>query len=278
MKVLEVLAKNLNPNVVGSGIIVDPNYKEAPIKAKTPPVPAAPQAVPKPAPVTGKPPIPSAQPKLAVTAKAEPASFNPGDYRDLIIKLARQRGFKTDAELSKLLGQISHETLNWGKSVESMTYSDPGRIRQFFTRAFPTVQAAIPYVNNPVALANKVYATVLGNGNEASGDGWTYRGRGFMHITGRENYLTAGQVTHPENPTIYVDNPYLLSTNPQESAISAIEFYKKKIGFGKTTKQVSTIVNKKAGHKQRQVATNQELSKLQAAKTRPNIGQQVASR
>jgi predicted chitinase len=63
---------------------------------------------------------------------------------------------------------------------------------QIFPRAFPTEDAAAPYVNNPERLGNKVYANRLGNGDEASGDGYRFRGRGLIQLTGRDEYSGFG--------------------------------------------------------------------------------------
>lgn len=70
---------------------------------------------------------------------------------------------------------------------ENMNYS-AARIRQVWPSRFKSVEAAKPYANNPQKLANKVYAGRLGNGNEASGDGWRYRGDGLVQLTGKANY------------------------------------------------------------------------------------------
>jgi putative chitinase len=60
-------------------------------------------------------------------------------------------------------------------------------------KRFPTLASAVPYARNPVKLANKVYAGRMGNGDEASGDGYLFRGRGPIQLTGRANYAAAGK-------------------------------------------------------------------------------------
>jgi putative chitinase len=258
MRASEFLKEFIFPDVGGK--IYDLTHPASgPNTQRVAPVSAGPKLGPTTPPTVS----PAPAPKMSA-ATEEPAPFNPASYRDLIIKLARQRGFSNDSDVSKLLGQINHETEGWKKPVEVMHYSTPERIKTVFTHAFQNLKDTIPYINNPVALANKVYANVNGNGDEASGDGWRYRGRGFLHISGKGNYKTAGEVTHPDNPMIYINNPVLLSANPTESAISAIEYFKKTVGLGKTTRQVSKKINSRAGGTKREKATNIELNKLKA--------------
>lgn len=75
--------------------------------------------------------------------------------------------------------------------VENLKYSSAARIRAVWPSRFPTDASAQPFVNNPQLLANKVYGGRMGNVGD--NDGWTYRGRGFVQITGRDNYVRAGK-------------------------------------------------------------------------------------
>lgn len=76
--------------------------------------------------------------------------------------------------------------------TENLTYSTAERIRQVWPKRFPRLGDALPYVRNPQALANKVYAGRMGN--VRVNDGWTYRGRGYPQTTGRENYERFGKL------------------------------------------------------------------------------------
>ena len=84
------------------------------------------------------------------------------------------------------IAQISHESNELRCMEENLNYSADGLMRTFpkyFTR-----ETAAAYARNPQKIANRVYANRMGNGNEASGDGWRYRGRGVIQLTGKSNY------------------------------------------------------------------------------------------
>jgi putative chitinase len=236
MKVSEILSELAQPQGVGSGIIVDKNYVDTPAPAAKP---ASKPAVQPTAPAV-KPAAPVTKP---VAQPAEPAPFDPGSHKNTLISIAKKMGITAVNDLSNLLGQAQVETASWTKAAENFNYTDPTRIYKVFTSNFPSPQHAAPYVGNQVALANRALANKNGNGDESSGDGWKYRGRGFLHITGKELYAKAGAAVHPENPGIYVANPTLLSSNPVEAAKAAVWYYNTKVGKGKTSKQATKVVN-----------------------------------
>jgi len=97
----------------------------------------------------------------------------------------------TPRRMAAFIGQYSHETSGFTRLEENLYYTDPARIAQMFS-ALREVEKARAFTRQPKALANRVYANRNGNGSEASGDGWNYRGRGLPHLTGRGNYRAAG--------------------------------------------------------------------------------------
>jgi putative chitinase len=261
MKIIEVLSEQ----GVGSGIIVDKNYKEPAVAQPA----MKPMAAPKPvaAPVPAQPVQPAAPVAKPVVGATEPAPFDPAAHKNTLISIAKQMGITAVNDLSNLLGQAQVETNSWTKAAENFNYTDPTRIYKVFTSNFPSPQHAAPYVGNQVALANRALANKNGNGDETSGDGWKFRGRGFLHITGKELYAKAGAAVHPENPGIYLSNPTLLSSNPVEAAKAAVWYYKTKVGKGKTSKQATKVVNP-AGlkSKERAKAAAQMQAQLAPAK------------
>lgn len=101
-------------------------------------------------------------------------------------------GLDTPNRLAHFLAQVAHESAGFTRLEENLSYSAERLTRVWPTR-FPTLAAAQPFARRPFALAERVYGGRLGN--RAPGDGWTYRGRGLIQITGRENYATLGQRT-----------------------------------------------------------------------------------
>lgn len=97
------------------------------------------------------------------------------------------------AALPMLLAQLAHESALFERLVESLNYTKAAQIRRTWPKRFANNSAAVAFVNRPDRLANYVYANRLGNGDAASGDGWKYRGRGLIQITGRGNYRDAGE-------------------------------------------------------------------------------------
>jgi len=196
-------------------------------------------------------------------------NFVPSQYRPTLEKMAQQHGITSVGDLSNFLGQVEVETKKWTSPIENMNYSTPQLIASTFKTKFPTPVSAKPFVNNPVALANRAYAGVNGNGDEASGDGWRYRGRGFKQITGRYNYAMVGKWAHPDNPDIYVNNPDLLATNPRESALASIAYYLLRVKVGSTPGQASKRTNpgglKKKERKDAMDKIQKQLRKQQGA-------------
>lgn len=128
----------------------------------------------------------------------------------------------TPVRQAAFLSQVLHETGGFDTLTENLRYRDPARLASIFKSAFDGKPSlAQPYVNNPEKLANKVYANRLGNGDEASGDGWRYRGRGLIQTTGRANYASVAAGTGLD----CVSNPDLLAS-PEGAALSAAFYWK----------------------------------------------------
>jgi putative chitinase len=100
-------------------------------------------------------------------------------------------GIVTPARIGCFVGQVSAET-GFVRLRESMLYN-PVRLTEVWPRLFRTWTAAVPYAWHEQGLANKVYAGVNGNGNEASGDGYRFRGGGLMQLTGRALFAEFGK-------------------------------------------------------------------------------------
>jgi putative chitinase len=89
-------------------------------------------------------------------------------------------------QLAHFLGQVAHESGNFTRISENLNYSAP-RLLEIFDKYF-TPEEARQFAYKPEAIANRTYANRIGNGDEASGDGYLYRGRGAIQLTGKANY------------------------------------------------------------------------------------------
>lgn len=98
-------------------------------------------------------------------------------------------GIDTVDRVRAFLAQAGHESSQLNNIEENLNYSAQG-LRKIFPKYFPTQKEALAFARNPERIANRVYADRMGNGGEESGDGWTFRGRGLIQITGRDNYAS----------------------------------------------------------------------------------------
>jgi putative chitinase len=98
----------------------------------------------------------------------------------------------TPLRLAHFLAQCGHESGGFRLTQENLNYSAKG-LNGIFKKYFPTEAAAASYARNPEKIANKVYSSRMGNGTESSGDGYKFRGRGYIQLTGRDNYTAFGK-------------------------------------------------------------------------------------
>jgi putative chitinase len=140
------------------------------------------------------------QQKLGVTADG---AFGPGTF-----KAAAARYKLNKNRAAHFFAQTAHETGGFKAFSENLNYGAKG-LRGVFGKYFPTDALAKAYERQPQKIANRVYANRMGNGDEASGDGWRYRGRGALQLTGKSNYqLFSDYIDRPDVMT----NPDLVAT------------------------------------------------------------------
>ncbi len=151
-----------------------------------------------------------------------PACPNPADWVPPLNSAMAQFDITGSRRMAAFLAQIAHESGQLTRLSENLNYSAK-RLTQVWPERFPTVERAAAFENNPEKLANHVYAGRLGNRDEASGDGWRFRGRGLIQLTGRSNYRAASRGTGLP----LEDQPELLD-RPVEAAISSAWFWKSK--------------------------------------------------
>jgi putative chitinase len=105
----------------------------------------------------------------------------------MIPEVASKFEINTPLRLAHFLAQCGHESGGFKLTQENLNYSAKG-LNGIFKKYFQTEADAKPYERNPQKIANKVYGNRMGNGAEATGDGWKYHGRGFIQLTGKDNY------------------------------------------------------------------------------------------
>lgn len=93
----------------------------------------------------------------------------------------------TPLRVAHFIAQCAHESGNFNFVEENLNYR-AASLMATFKKYFPTMDIAQQYEKKPERIANRVYANRMGNGDEASGDGYKYRGRGLIQLTGRDNY------------------------------------------------------------------------------------------
>jgi putative chitinase len=100
--------------------------------------------------------------------------------------LVQKYKINTINRMSHFLAQCAHESGDWKVFEENLNYSKQGLLSIF--KKYFNDATATEFARKPQAIANRVYANRMSNGDEASGDGWKYRGRGFIQLTGKANY------------------------------------------------------------------------------------------
>ena len=148
----------------------------------------------------------------------------------------------TPLRLAHFLAQCGHESGGFKAVVENLNYGAKGLVGTF-KKYFPTEAAALPYERKPEKIANRVYANRMANGDEASGDGFKFRGRGYIQLTGRANYTSFNKFVDED----VVASPDLVAT--KYPLLSAAWFFNSnglhKLADGGATDTVVTTVTKR---------------------------------
>ena len=160
----------------------------------------------------------------------------------MIPEVASKFEINTPLRLAHFLAQCGHESGGFKLTKENLNYSAKG-LNGIFKKYFPTLESAVPYERKPEKIANKVYGGRMGNGAEASGEGWKFHGRGFIQLTGKENY-TAFTKSIGED---CIANPDLVAS--KYALASAAWFFNKnglhKMADGGATDAVVTSITKR---------------------------------
>ena len=136
-----------------------------------------------------------------------PKVKNFDEWYSNLINILPEYDIDTPKRVAAFMAQCGHESGGFTLMQENLNYSAKGLVGTF-KKYFPTEAHAKPYERKPEMIANRVYANRMGNGDEASGEGWYFRGRGIVQITGKNNYTKCSQSLFESN--VLVENPDLL--------------------------------------------------------------------
>jgi putative chitinase len=131
----------------------------------------------------------------------------------------------TVGRVAAFLAQCGHESAGFTTLTENLNYGAAG-LKGIFGKYFKDDATAKAYERQPQKIANKVYANRMGNGDEASGEGWKYRGRGPIQLTGKENYTKFAHDMF-EDPETVLDNPDVVALDKETALTSAVWFWNK---------------------------------------------------
>jgi len=140
--------------------------------------------------------------RLSPSCKPEVATAMAQSLPEIFQKYA----INTPLRVAHFLAQTAHESAGFTQFVENLNYSASG-LQNTYPKYFHQTNPAA-YARNPEKIANHVYANRMGNGDEASGDGWKFRGRGMIQLTGRDNYTVFSKHSGKDA----IQDPDILST------------------------------------------------------------------
>jgi putative chitinase len=176
--------------------------------------------------------------------KLFPKCASPQEWVTAMESVLPAHNINTTDRIASFIAQCGHESGGWTVFEENLNYSSLA-LTSIFGKYF-TKELADQYARKPEKIANRVYANRMGNGDEASGDGWKYRGRGPIQVTGKTNITTFAKKLVPDFQKI-IDNPSLISTDKQLSLLSAIWFWDNanlnKYADAKDIKGMTKVIN-----------------------------------
>ncbi len=139
---------------------------------------------------------------MSVITREQLAQLIPGNpyldqWCEALNEILPEYGINTPQRVAAFIAQCAHESGGFKFLKENLNYRAVS-LRKTFPKYFPDDAIAAAYANKPQMIANRVYANRMGNGDEASGDGFRYCGRGLIQLTGRDNYaFFAGSLDIP---------------------------------------------------------------------------------
>lgn len=157
--------------------------------------------------------------ELRLALDAADTDARPGVWTRPLNDAMQACAITTPERQAAFLARILRQSGGLRQLQDNLSYS-VRRLRERWPHRFPSDDAAAPFSHHPMKLANFIYADQMGNGNEASGDGWRYRGRGLIRVAGRDSYARFAKATRID----VLANPDLLQL-PPAAAMAAAWFW-----------------------------------------------------
>jgi len=154
-----------------------------------------------------------------------PRAQDPEGWATSMCEVFPTYDINTPERVAAFLAQCGHESGGWTVFEENLNYSAQG-LNSIFKKYFPTLESAQPYAKKPELIANKIYANRMGNGGPESGDGYKYRGRGPIQLTGHDNYLAFAKEMFEDWQNLF-ENPDWVTADKDFALMSAIWFWNK---------------------------------------------------
>lgn len=144
-----------------------------------------------------------------------------GSAADELVAILNKSNCNTPLRQAHFLAQAAHESVGFAKTTENMNYSTEG-LRTTFGKYFPTAAIREEYARKPEKIGNRAYANRNGNGDEASGEGYKYRGRGYFQLTGKKNYAAFSQETYGDDRVVKAPE---LVASPVDALLSSLWYW-----------------------------------------------------
>jgi putative chitinase len=168
---------------------------------------------PVPTPIAAPAPVVAASPSFPGLKLDKLKGHIPANVIAMVPDTAAKFGINTPLRLAHFLAQCGHESGGFKATQENLNYSAKG-LMGIFKKYFPTVALATAYQRKPEMIASRVYGGRMGNGVEATREGYKFRGRGYIQLTGKENYTAFGKSIGEDvcaNPDVVASKYALLS-------------------------------------------------------------------
>jgi len=154
-----------------------------------------------------------------------PRAQDPASWVESMANVFPTYEINTPHRIAAFLAQCGHESGGWTVFEENLNYSAQG-LCTTFKKYFSSLDVANLYARKPEKIANRVYGSRMGNGPEESGDGYKYRGRGPIQLTGKDNYRAFSKEMFEDWENLF-ENPDWVTSDRDFALMSAIWFWNK---------------------------------------------------